>query len=67
MTFGLVDVSYTLSEGQAVKLTFFAPCKVCMKYVQGTHRLLRLGRGEGGGGGQRGVQFSKRLDFGGQF
>ena len=66
MTFGLVDVSYTLSEGQAVKLTFFAPCKVCMKYVQGTHRLLRLGRGEGGGG-QRGVQFSKRLDFGGQF
>ena len=64
MTFGLVDVSYTLSEGQAVKLTFFAPCKVCMKYVQGTHRLLRLGRG---GGGQRGVQFSKRLDFGGQF
>ena len=25
MTFGLVDVSYSLPEGQAVKLTFFAP------------------------------------------
>ena len=27
MTFGLVDVSYSLPEGQAVKLTFFAPCR----------------------------------------
>ena len=26
MTFGLVDASYSLPEGQAVKLTFFAPC-----------------------------------------
>ena len=26
MTFGLVDVSYSLPFGQAVKLTFFAPC-----------------------------------------
>ena len=25
MTFGLVDVTYSLPEGQAVKLTFFAP------------------------------------------
>ena len=27
MTFGLVDVGYSLPEGQAVKLIFFAPCK----------------------------------------
>ena len=26
MTFGLVDASYSLPKGQAVKLTFFAPC-----------------------------------------
>ena len=26
MTFGLVDVDYSLPEGQAVKLIFFAPC-----------------------------------------
>ena len=26
MTFGLVDVGYSLPEGQAVKLIFFAPC-----------------------------------------
>ena len=26
MTFGLVHVSYSLPEWQAVKLTFFAPC-----------------------------------------
>ena len=25
MTFGLVDVRYSLPEGQAVKLTFFSP------------------------------------------
>ena len=25
MTFGLIDVSYSLPEGQALKLTFFAP------------------------------------------
>ena len=25
MTFGLVDVRYSLPEGQAIKLTFFAP------------------------------------------
>ena len=33
-------------------------------YYLGTIRLLRP-RGVGGGGGWRGVQFSKRLDFGG--
>ena len=65
MTFGLVDVSYTLSEGQAVKLTFFAPCKVCMKYVQGTHRLLRLGRG--GGGVRGGYNFLRGLILGVSF
>ena len=27
MTFGLVDVGYSLPEGQAVKLIFFAPCR----------------------------------------
>ena len=27
MTFGLVHASYSLREWQAVKLTFFAPCK----------------------------------------
>ena len=26
MTFGLVDVGYSLPNGQAVKLIFFAPC-----------------------------------------
>ena len=26
MTFGLVDVGYSLPKGQAVKLIFFAPC-----------------------------------------
>ena len=26
MTFGQVDVSYSLPKGRAVKLTFFAPC-----------------------------------------
>ena len=26
MTFGLVDVGYSLPDGQAVKLIFFAPC-----------------------------------------
>ena len=26
MTFGLVDVGYSLPEGQAVKWIFFAPC-----------------------------------------
>ena len=26
MTFGLVDVGYSLSKEQAVKLIFFAPC-----------------------------------------
>ena len=27
MTFGLVDVGYSLPKGQAVKLIFFAPCQ----------------------------------------
>ena len=28
MTFGLVDVGYSLPEGQAVKLIFFARCHI---------------------------------------
>jgi len=27
MTFGLADVGYSLPDAQAVKLTFFAPCR----------------------------------------
>ena len=27
MTFGLVDIDYSLPEGQVVKLIFFAPCQ----------------------------------------
>ena len=33
MTFGLVHVSYSLPEWQAVKLTFFAPCIYFTVYV----------------------------------
>ena len=29
MTFGLVNVSFSLPEWQAVKMTFFAPCCIC--------------------------------------
>ena len=28
MTFGLVNVSFSLPEWQAVKMTFFAPCEI---------------------------------------
>ena len=28
MTFGLVNVSFSLPEWQAVKMTFFAPCSI---------------------------------------
>ena len=31
MTFGLVDVNYSLPKGQAGKLTFFAPCVQVLK------------------------------------
>ena len=30
MMFGLVDVSFSLPEWQAVKMTFFAPCMIHM-------------------------------------
>ena len=33
MTFGLVDVGYSLPEGQAVKLIFFAPCISRIIYI----------------------------------
>ena len=34
MTFGLVDVGYSLPEGQAVKLIFFAPCSFTLSNVR---------------------------------
>ena len=33
MTFGLVDVGYSLPEGQAVKLIFFAPWSVKIGFI----------------------------------
>ena len=35
MTFGLVDVGYSLPDGQAVKLIFFAPCKGLQRLYKG--------------------------------
>ena len=39
MTFGLVDVSYSLPFRQAVKLNFFAPCRQD-KFVQKIRKIL---------------------------
>ena len=37
MMFGLVDVSFSLPEWQAVKMTFFAPWCCCRIYVADFH------------------------------
>ena len=33
MMFGLVNVSFSLPEWQAVKMTFFAPCKIKVSII----------------------------------
>ena len=40
MTFGLVHASYRLPEWQAVKLTFFAPCKQLAEQITNSKDLI---------------------------
>jgi len=40
--FGLVDVGYSLAEGQAVKLIFFAPCLWSTNYLLMLKNLILL-------------------------
>ena len=42
MTCGRVHASYSLSEWQAVKLTFFAPCKGTMRISKGPGMIFKI-------------------------